>query len=540
MKIESPDMRSKPALLDIPYIHVFLFALYAVLSLFLANMDQVPFFTIVRPLVFALGFALIVLLASLLLFRRGGKAAVFASLLVLLFLSYGRILSLLETQPAIGPVIGRHRFVMPVWILLFALGTYPIIRSRSRMANLNRALNIVSLFLVVLMLGQMGLFYATHSQSRRAPDAAAGASSAAAASAGQTGTRPDVYYIVLDAYARQDVLKERHGVDNSAFIQGLRDMGFSVMDCAQSNYAWTSLSMSSSLNMSYIDALGVNADPNADDVNGWDYMPLLQHSGVLQQFEALGYRTVTFRPVYSWMDIPDSDVYIDQENTASFADRQESNNFHALFLRTTAMRLLLETEENHPEIFADIPAPVLNVFLPKASLLSSRHFKQYEQNLYALEQLENMPALPGPKFVYAHLFVTHQPYTFNLDGSMRWPPVESEEGYTIQVQYASQRIAGILQSILDNSTVPPVIILQSDHSYYYDQSRVKILNAYYLPGGADALYPAITPVNTFRLVFNTYFGADYPLLEDVSYYSAKESPYRFETIPNTCLETANR
>jgi len=26
--------------------------------------------------------------------------------------------------------------------------------------------------------------------------------------------------------------------------------------------------------------------------------------------------------------------------------------------------------------------------------------------------------------------------------------------------------------------------------------------------------PAISPVNTFRLIFNHYFGADYPLLED--------------------------
>jgi len=28
------------------------------------------------------------------------------------------------------------------------------------------------------------------------------------------------------------------------------------------------------------------------------------------------------------------------------------------------------------------------------------------------------------------------------------------------------------------------------------------------------LYDNISPVNTFRLIFSQYFGADYPLLED--------------------------
>ena len=33
------------------------------------------------------------------------------------------------------------------------------------------------------------------------------------------------------------------------------------------------------------------------------------------------------------------------------------------------------------------------------------------------------------------------------------------------------------------------------------------------------LYPTITPINSFRVVFNSYFGTNYPLLEDQSYYA---------------------
>ncbi len=74
------------------------------------------------------------------------------------------------------------------------------------------------------------------------------------------------------------------------------------------------------------------------------------------------------------------------------------------------------------------------------------------------------------------------------------------------------------------------IVLQSDHGWptiggaHPSASDLKSvfrnLNAYYLPGeGGEPLYESITPVNTFRLIFNTYFGGDYDLLDDDSFYS---------------------
>ncbi len=58
--------------------------------------------------------------------------------------------------------------------------------------------------------------------------------------------------------------------------------------------------------------------------------------------------------------------------------------------------------------------------------------------------------------------------------------------------------------------------------------RTAIFNAYYLPdAGAEILYPDITPVNTFRVIFNTYFGTDLPLLEDRIYFSSWNRLYDF-------------
>src|SRR5690606_21828960 len=83
----------------------------------------------------------------------------------------------------------------------------------------------------------------------------------------------------------------------------------------------------------------------------------------------------------------------------------------------------------------------------------------------------------------------------------------------------------------------PVIVLQADegpfperyrssslswHEAEPSELRMKsgILNAYYFPDGDYAtLYDGITPVNSFRAIFNKYFGAKLEHLPDRIYAS---------------------
>ena len=56
--------------------------------------------------------------------------------------------------------------------------------------------------------------------------------------------------------------------------------------------------------------------------------------------------------------------------------------------------------------------------------------------------------------------------------------------------------------------------------------RFSILNAYYFPdGNYDDLYQSISPVNTFRVLFNRYLGADLELLEDRCLWHNLKKPY---------------
>jgi len=56
--------------------------------------------------------------------------------------------------------------------------------------------------------------------------------------------------------------------------------------------------------------------------------------------------------------------------------------------------------------------------------------------------------------------------------------------------------------------------------------RTSNLYAILLPEqlNSEIVYPSMTPVNTFRVIFNTYFGTDLPYLEDKSYLMTWQQP----------------
>lgn len=174
-----------------------------------------------------------------------------------------------------------------------------------------------------------------------------------------------------------------------------------------------------------------------------------------------------------------------------------------------------------------------------------------------LEELPRIPLITGPKFVFAHIDCPHPPFVFDEAGNeieRNWPfsfadgdhyvgargtLSQYREGYVGQVKFISKQITEIIDTILARSSEPPVILLQADHgpgSRLHWESladtdlneRFSIFNSYYLPGSdSSGLYPSISPVNSFRLILNKYFGTNFEMIADRQIFTTWTRPYNF-------------
>ena len=351
---------------------------------------------------------------------------------------------------------------------------------------------------------------------------------------------PDVYYIVLDEFARQDVLKNEWNIDDSNFITELRKIGFYVADCSMSNYLHTRLSITSELNFQYIQNLvgGVGPGNNIEALQ-----PFIEHSQVRRELEGAGYKTVSYSMAGNWFNWSDATV------SYSFP-KDAMQPFEYMLLNTTAYRSLKSGRSTEDLSLDDDAALGTNPDTDKDNNFPYKSY--YDRETYELKLMDNINSISGPKFVFAHIFGSHMPYVFKSDGSIiadsaYWGgdpdgnPVSSyynDDGYRQSIQFDSSRMLGIIKNILDHSKNPPIIILQGDHGK--GTHRSSNLSAFYLPGdGQKNLYPSISNVNTFRIIFNSYFGTHFKLLPDYSYNSNEAGTDAFTQVYEinpTCLK----
>ena len=121
--------------------------------------------------------------------------------------------------------------------------------------------------------------------------------------------KPDIYYIILDGYSRDDTLQDFFSYDNSEFLQSLKEMGFYVALCSQSNYAQTQLSLSSSSNMEYLQSIDpIYADPG--NTSRAALPGMIRNSAVRKFLEDQGYQIVGFDSGFSWTNLIDADFYL--------------------------------------------------------------------------------------------------------------------------------------------------------------------------------------------------------------------------------------
>jgi hypothetical protein len=528
------DQRRATSILHLPF-YTWLIAIYPVLFVYSQNVGEV----FEREVWLSLAAALIgaSLLFSLMwgITRRAAKGGALVAVLALAFFTYGHVLNLTNAPEAL---------LMAIYASIVLVAAYVIARSDA--APLTRAaptLNVMALALVLMTLPPIvGYVYRGRIQAvsasddpgdhPRFPDSA---------------QRPDIYYIVLDAYSANQHFLRDYGYDNSAFTDALEDRGFFVAYDSKTSYGVTLPSLASVLNMRYIDENDYTTARRWGS-DGDYFRSLIGNSQVARDLQAQGYTYIFMMSGFvspSTIADVNVDFYQDGAHYMFANDGSADPQDVAKFYQRPFIPLMLETTAAHPlaEIAASAPPAETTVGDEKPYL-----FWKPERALMTWDEAEKIPDVPEATFSIIHIIKPHEPIAFTREGEIRPSPyIKYNQPYAVvreaffeQLEFTNTRTLAMIDAIIAKSDVPPIIIIQGDHGSDLgrpesrDQRRTnfEILNAYYIPQNPGCISdPAIIPINSFRALFNCVFGGDYAMLEPYYYAMPDNYDNLFNIVP---------
>jgi len=490
-----------------------LVALFPVLSLYSLNSDQFRLGVVWLPLATTLAATAAIWAIAAFVFRSVHRGAMFAALVILLFFSFGHMLNALEGSET--HVFGMGPTIVSLLLsgILFVAVTLFILKTPKTAGRLLLVENFAALCLVAVPLTDIAI-----KQSHRLAFLQPLAGLPVFAQAKAADTDPDIYYIILDGYGRDDILRDLYGYDNSEFTNHLATKGFKIAAKSRSNYGQTAASLASSLNMTYLDRHTAGVKSDSRDRNF--FAGMIRESWVWSFLKNRGYAFTIFATSYDMLNM---------KSVGNFVGPESLTEFEGGVIGMTP--------------------------LAAAKPQFSAH-REYVR--YAFAHLGDAPASNAPTFTFAHIAAPHPPFVFDADGgdvtmSERYTMGDGShivgpggitwrqyrDGYVKQLAYVNRCAMKAVDEILARARRPLVIVIQGDHGpgslldqedpgHTYLTERFSILNAYYLPtGGTSDIYDSISPVNTFRVVLNRYFGMSYRLLPDRSYFSTWNQPYRY-------------
>jgi hypothetical protein len=484
--------------------HPLLFAAYPVLFLFGQRFDEVAPGELWLPLgVALLGGAVTYALAGRLLGSERG--AILASAIVFVFFAFGRVANRLAPYGIDGGMV-----LAASGVGLAAVAVV-LLRRRTGWERVTRAANVVGAAVVVIALSLIaadqvtigsGTLLALEPLPRGGPPAT-----------GPAQDR-DIYFIILDRYGSEHVLRTYEGVADPLLYRRLPELGFTVTSDSLANYPHTIHSVAATLNLSYLDELAAAQGPS-----GRSTLPLaalIEDNAVGRYLRSRGY---TFVQAGSWWEPTATSRIADVVVPVS-----PTTEFQEALLETTILPQLVSAGRG--------------LDLPVDGGPADHNRRHYEAATTQFAKVEAIRAIPGPKFVFMHILLPHEPYVFGADGSFVDPATihrTFEDAFAAQLAVTDSHVLPFLASLV--AAPPerqPIVILQADEGpqpprYSADENGFRweeatpaeldekfgILSAFFLPGdGAPLPAPDISPVNDFRLVLSAYFGEELPLLPD--------------------------
>lgn len=428
------------------------------------------------------------------LFRDFRKAALVSLFLLSFNFFFGAIHDFIKNLLGPDIIIVRYTFIIAALPVLLAVLIIWLRKSKRKFNRLYAFLNVLFPVLIAVdLVSLISLFiksnkYKPHGLTQQFISC-------------DTCRKPDVYVIIADEYAGAQELREVFSFDNSAFFSELQSRGFHIVNNSRSNYNATVYSMASLFNMDYIELSGKNLVTQRDMLL---CRSIISDNNAGRFFLSNGYSVFN----YSFFDMQQK-----RKALTNFYFHPESR---ILNFGTFISRFQKDVLPNH---FSD----------QKRTAVENNDFNNDETADSLLRKLVTGKR-EGPRFVYTHFTRPHHPYYVDRYGQFVNTTADTlkgfdlvKKGYTEHLLYTNKRLLNLVDHILKNSSVPPVILLASDHGFrqftgqgkkeYYFMNLCTVL----LPGrNYDRFYDGMTPVNTFRAILNAQFGQRLPMLKDSS------------------------
>ena len=439
---------------------------------------------------------------SFLMMRQLHKSYVFSFILMIIFFFFADLKdTLYDITPDI--FISRYSFLLPLVVLICIVAYVLNKRKKGAFTKLLLYINVLFLLFITVDIIAIGLKDIKQKIIHRSNSMVTDYSPCADC------FKPDIYYIIFDSYSSTGILQKEFNYDNSDVDSFLLRKNFRIIKNSRSNYNFTAYSIASCFNLTYLAGINTQIKIYANE-----YLPLLQtiyNSDLIPMFEKEGYKIIN-QSVFDFKNHPSQ---IPEFNVWEFETLYQRHN-----------------------IFKKIDREIGWLIRSKLGITRKKNtITKYiaardKHDSDAINALINTAGLNDkqPRFVYTHVLLPHAPFSFDSLGhrrAMSSEPVTPEKDktdYVDQLVYTNSLLKKIVTHIFESNNRPFILIIQGDHGFkFFDNKIVEPefanLNAiYFYNKNYHLLNDSLSNVNTFRIVFNTFFHKNYPLLKDASYF----------------------
>ena len=293
---------------------------------------------------------------------------------------------------------------------------------------------------------------------------------------------PNIYYIVFDSYTSLNSLKKYWGYQDKHLDFFLTTKRFNYSLDGKTNFANTPYCMASYLNMRWELVEGKNQRKDF-----YSSLVSIQNNSVVTFLKSKKYKISNLSLFRT----------IDENNFYFFFPEVNiwGNSLPFLFFRG-----IRKVVDPYPTVTCNYN--IINELI-----------KQAKNNV-----LDN-----NHHFTYAHLMIPHAPYLLDSLGNIQNQDVNPEKLLFLSQLKYSTKIMIYLISYLVKVDPSSVIVIQGDHGYRclelasdrIEESKT-IFNSLYLGGNklsSDTINYLNNPINTFRIILNTYFKMNIRLVK---------------------------